>query len=180
MRRTVVGVIAVVTASSVFSLTGLGVASAAMALPASPPAAASGFSVQTEAATLRTLHDAMAAAFQAKDAATMAATSAKLDDELATLGTPQAHTAMAPDAVTMVSKAQQENGQLAQELAALPRGKSASDLPLPGVASLTSLVQGLLATLLALITGLLGGLPVPVPVAVPPLPVTPPTVPVGH
>jgi hypothetical protein len=77
--------------------------------------------------------------------------------------------------VTALSKAQQENGQLGQALAALSatHGQSASDLPVPGLGSLTSLVQSLLATLLSLITGLLGGLPVPVPV--PPLPVGVPT-----
>lgn len=175
MRRTVVGVIAVVTASSVFMLTGLGVASAVSMLPSTPAGATAGLSPSAEAATLKTLHDALETQWNDKNAAAMRATQASLATELAKLQVPQgAHQAMAAGTATAVSKAQHENTQLGQELARLTaaHGQSASDLPLPGLGSLMTLVQSLLATVLSLVTGLLGGLPVPVPA--PPLPVSTP------
>jgi hypothetical protein len=176
MRRTVVGVIAVVTASAFFSLAGLGIAGAVPLSPQNPPAAGAGFSTQSEAATIRDLHDALETAWKAKNADSMRSTSATLNGELAKLRSPQAASVMGADATNAVTKAQSENTALAAQLASLPRGKSAGDLPLPGLGSLTSLVQSLLATLLSLITGLLGGLPVPVPV--PSVPVPTPSLPV--
>jgi hypothetical protein len=161
-----VGVIAVITASSVFTLTGLGLAGAATMAPSAHSVGTAGFSPTDEAATLRTLHDALDSQWNDRDAAGMRSTQAELATELAKLQAPQgAHTAMAPDTVTAASKAQQENTQLGQALAELAavHGKSAGDLPVPGLGSLTSLIQSLLATLLSIITGLLGGLPVPVP-----------------
>jgi hypothetical protein len=172
MRRTVVGVIAVVTASSVFSLTGLSLAGATTMAP-SPVAATAGFSPTDEATALRALHDALESQWNDGNAVGMQAIQAQLGTELAKLQAPQAgRTAMAPDAVAAADKARQENTQLGHALDALvaAHGKSAGDLPVPGLGSLTSLIQSLLATLLSLITGLLGGLPVPVP----PLPVAPP------
>jgi hypothetical protein len=153
-------------------LTGLGMASAASMVSGPQLAAAAGYSPTQEAAALRTLHDSLETQWNAKDAGAMHATQAGLAVELAKLQAPQGmHQAMSPNAATAAAKATQENTQLGQELAALAaaHGNSASDLPLPGLGSLTALVQSLLATLLTLITGLLGGLPVPV--AVPPLPV---------
>lgn len=178
MRRTVVGVIAVATACSVFSLVGMGTASAATALAQTPPGAAAAFSPASEAATIRGLHDALAAAWQAKDANAMRAAQAGLAAELGKLRVPQGRGAMAADAVTTARKAVAQNNELGQDLATLmtQHGKAGTDVPLPGLGSLMNLVQSLLATLLSLVTGLLGGLPVPVPV--PPLPVgTPPP---GH
>lgn len=172
MRRTVVGVVAVVTASSVFMLTGLGLASAASMVPGTSPAATAGFSPTQEASALKTLHDALEAQWNAKDANGMHTTQQGLAVELAKLQAPQGmHQAMTPSTATAASKAAQENTQLGQDLTELAaaHGESASDLPLPGLGSLMTLIQSLLSTILSLITGLLGGLPVPV--AVPPLPV---------
>jgi hypothetical protein len=183
MRRTVVGVIAVVAATSVFTMTGLGQASAAAALPNSPASATSGFSPSSEAAVLKTLHDNLSDQWDARDAYGMQTTQAALAGELARLAAPAGHAAMAPDAVTTAGRAQRENTQLGRDLAALTatHGKAASDLPVPGLGSLMTLIQSLLATLLSLITGLLGGLPVPVPpVGVPALPVGVPTPPPAH
>lgn len=171
MRKTVVGVIAVITASSVFSLVGLGVASAATLIPNDPPGATAAFSPVSEATAIRGLHDALESSWKAKDAAGMQAAQQGLATELAKLQTPQGgHNAMTADEVTTASKALTQNDQLGQQLASLDtaHGMSASDLPLPGLGSLMGLVQSLLATLLTLITGLLGGLPVPaLPVPVP-------------
>lgn len=178
MRRTVVGVIAVTTASSVFMLTGLGTASAVSMLEHAPAATAAGFSPTAEAGTLKSLHDALETQLKTKDATGMRATQADLATELAKLrnAAQGAHTAMAPDAVTAVGKATQENDQLGQALAQLTaHGTSANDLPLPlpggGLGGITSLVSSLLQTLLGLIMGLLGGLPLPgglpVPVGAP-------------
>jgi hypothetical protein len=181
MRRTVVGVIAVATACSVFSLVGMGTASAASALANTPPGATAAFSPASEAATIRGLHDALAAAWQAKDANAMQATQAGLVTELAKLQAPQGRMAMAADAVTTANKALAQNNELGQDLAALmaQHGKAGADLPLPGLGSLMNLVQSLLGTLLSLVMGLLGGLPLPggLP-GVPALPVGTP--PVGH
>lgn len=179
MRRTVVGVVAVVAATSVFTLTSLGMAEAATMIPNTQAAAGfSAFSPTAEATTLRALHDSLDTQWNAKDASAMQTTQAALTTELAKLQVPQGKAAMTPDAVTATSKAVQQNSELGAALAALQgKGMSASDLPLPGLGSLTALVQSLLATLLSIITGLLGGLPVPVPT--PPLPVgVPPAVPV--
>jgi hypothetical protein len=178
MRRTVVGVIAVATACSVFSLVGMGTASAASALPQTPPGAAAAFSPASEAAVIRGLHDDLAAAWQAKDANAMRVTQASLVNELGKLQAPQGRRAMAADAVTTASKALAENNALGQDLAALmaQHGKAGADLPLPGLGSLMNLVQSLLGTLLSLVMGLLGGLPLPV--GVPALPVGTP--PAGH
>lgn len=179
MRRTVVGVIAVVAATSVFTSSGLGMAEAASMLPSTQSDTATGFSPAAEAATLRTLHDSLESQWNAKDPAAMRTTQAALATELAKLQAQAEHArgkaALAPDTVTATGRAVAQNTRLGQALAALdPHGQSASDLPVPGLGSLTSLVQSLLATLLSIITGLLGGLPVPVPV--PPVPVP---VPVG-
>jgi hypothetical protein len=177
MRRTVVGVIAVVTASSVFSLVGLGTASAVPLTQHTPPGATAAFSPVAEAATFKALHDELASAWQAKDAHAMQSTQTSLATELAKLQTPQGRTAMAADAVTTASKATEQNNELGQDLAALAQhGKAAGDLPLPGLGSLMSLIQSLLATILSLVTGLLGGLPLPV--GLPALPVGAP--PAGH
>jgi hypothetical protein len=172
MRRIVVGVIAVVTAGSVFSLAGLGIASAAMA-PQTPPGASAAFSTQDQAVAIRTLHDNLESAWKANDAKGMRSASAQLASELATLRSPKAHAAMSADAVNLVQTATDQNNRLSAQLDAL-HGKSAGDLPVPGLGSLTSLISSLLQTLLSLLTGLLGGLPLPVP----PLPVGVP--PVGH
>ncbi|HEX4724425.1 MAG TPA: hypothetical protein VH333_18040 [Pseudonocardiaceae bacterium] len=175
MRRTVVGVIAVVTASSVFSLVGMSTASAATALASTPPGASAAFSPVAEATTIRNLHDQLAAAWQAKDAVALQTTQTSLASELGKLQVPQRRTAMTADAVTTVGKATTQNDQLGQDLAALmaTHGKAAGDLPLPGLGSLMTLVQSLLATLLSLVTGLLGGLPLPV--GLPSLPVGAPS-----
>ncbi|HEX3649304.1 MAG TPA: hypothetical protein VHV49_12820 [Pseudonocardiaceae bacterium] len=175
MRRTVVGAVAVVAAASVFMLGGLGMASASAMLPNTSPGASAGFSPTSEATALRTLHDTLETQWSAKDATGMRDTQSALATELAKLQTPQGKAglaAMSPRAASEAGQALRENDQLGQALAALQadHGKSASDLPVPGLGSLTSLIQSLLATLLSIITGLLGGLPVPVPVP----PVTPP------
>lgn len=179
MRRTTVGVIAVVTAISVFGLVGTGTASAATALAHTPPGASSAaYSPQSEAATIKGLRDQLSTAWQAKDADAMQSTQQSLATELATLAVPQRRTTMTADTVTTVGKATAQNNQLGQALATIManNGKSAGDLPVPGLGSLMNLIQSLLATLLALITGLLGGLPLPG--GVPSLPVgTPPP---GH
>ncbi|HEX5405019.1 MAG TPA: hypothetical protein VFX16_22270 [Pseudonocardiaceae bacterium] len=177
MRRTVVGVIAVVAATSVFSLTSLGMASAATMLANNPPGVAA-HSPSSEATALRTLHDSLESQWNAKDAMGMQATQTALAAELAKLQAPQGHAAMSADEVTATKQAQTQNSQLGKELAALraAHGNSAGDLPLPGLGSLTTLITSLLATLLSIITGLLGGLPVPIP----PLPVPVPAAqPVG-
>lgn len=178
MRRTMVGVIAVVTASSLFGLVGMGTASAATALANTPPGASASFSPVAEASTFKALHDQLDAAWQARDAVAIQNTQHSLATELAKLAVPAHRTAMTADTVTTVGKATSENNQLGQELAALmaTHGKAGSDLPVPGLGSLMSLVQSLLATILSLVTGLLGGLPLPVPL--PPLPVGAP--PPGH
>jgi hypothetical protein len=169
----VVGVIAVVTACSVFSLVGMSTASAATALAHTPPGAAAAFSPVSEATTIKNLHDELAAAWQAKDAVAIQATQGSLATELAKLQVPQRRTAMTADAVTTVGKATAQNNQLGQDLAVLmaTHGKSAGDLPVPGLGSLMALVQSLLATLLGLVTGLLGGLPLPGLPGLPALPV---------
>lgn len=166
MRKTVVGVIAVVAATSVFSLTGMGVASAAAMLPSNPPGVSGGFSPTAEAATLKTLHDSLESQWNGKNVAGMQVTQAALAAELAKFATPAGHAAMAPNTVSTVSRAQQENNQLGTALAQLTtsHGVAASDLPVPGVGSLLALVQSLLGLVLSLVTGLLGGLPVPLPV----------------
>jgi hypothetical protein len=176
MRRTVVGVIAVVAATSVFTLmSGLGSAEAASMLPSTQSGSAAGFSPSAEAVTLRALHDSLESQFRAKDAAAMRTTQSALATELAKVRAAAAGTkgksAMAPDTVTATGKAVALNDQLGRALAALAdqHGQSAADLPLPGVGSLTALVQSLLTLVLSIVTGLLGGLPVPVPV--PPVPV---------
>lgn len=174
MRRTVVGVVAVVAATSVFTMTGLGVASAAEALPSNAAIAAAGYSPAAEAATLRTLHDDLAAHWNARDAAGMQATQTALATELAKLQTPAGHAAMAAGAAGMAARAQQENNQLGRDLAALTacHGVAPADLPVPvpGLGGLAGLVSALLALVLGIVTGLLGGLPVPVPpVGVPPV-----------
>jgi hypothetical protein len=185
MRRTVVGVIAVVTATSVFALVGTSTASAATALASTQPGASAAFSPVAEATTVRNLHDALAAAWQKKDAVAILSTQTNLAGELAKLQTPQRRTAMAPDAVSSVGKATAQNNELGQDLAALmaAHGKSGSDLTGGLLSSITGLITSLLTTLLSLVTGLLGGLPLPLPGGVggvvPPLPVgTPP--PAGH
>jgi hypothetical protein len=152
-----------------------------------PPGATAAFSPVSEAATIRGLHDALAAAWQAKDANAMQATQAGLVTELGKLQVPQGRAAMAADAVTTASKALAQNNELGQDLAALmaqhgsahpqpSRPDAGADLPLPGLGSLMNLVQSLLATLLSLVMGLLGGLPLPG--GVPSLPVGTP--PAGH
>lgn len=176
MRRTVVGAVAVVAASSVFMLGGLGMASAASMIP-NTSAASAGFSPTSEAAALRTIHDNLESQWNAKDTNGMQASQSALAAELAKLQTPQGHAglaAMSPRAAGEVSQAVRQNDQLGQALAALRAGKgtSADDLPpvpvpVPGVGGLTSLIQSLLATVLSIITGLLGGVPVPLPVPVP-------------
>lgn len=173
MRKTVVGAVAVVAATSVFMLGGLGIASASAMLPDASPGASAGFAPTSEAGALRTLHDTLESQWNAKDANGMQATQAALAAELAKLQTPQGHAgpaALSPRAAGEAAQAVHQNDQLGQALAALRagHGKSASDLPVPGLGSLTSLIQSLLATLLSIITGLLGGLPVPVP-PVPPV-----------
>lgn len=164
MRRTVVAAVAVVTATSVFTLIGLGVASAAAQLPASPAGAtATGTSPMAEAATLKALHDQLADQSNANDTAGMRVTQAALATELAKLQTPAGHAAMAPGALDTVDQAQQANNQLGLVLAQLSgqHGQSASDLPVPGLGSLITVVQSVLALVLSIVTGLLGGLPVP-------------------
>ena len=185
MRRTVVGVIAVVTASSVFALVGTSTASAATALAsAMQPGASAAFSPIAEATAIRNLHDALAAEWKAKDAVALQSTSASLATELTKLRAPQRRAAMAPDAVTTVGKATQQNDEFGQALATIiaAHGKSAHD-GLPGLGllnSVTSLLTSLLSTLLSLITSLLGGLPGVgggggLPIGLPPLPIgTPP------
>jgi hypothetical protein len=177
MRRTVVGVIAVVAATSVFGLTSLGMASAATMISNNPPGATAG-SPTSEATALQSLHDSLESQWNAKDATGMQATQTALAAELLKLQTPKGHAAMSPHEVTETNQATAQNNQLGKELAALQaaHGKSATDLPLPGLGSITTLINSLLATLLSIITGLLGGLPVPVP----PLPVPVPAAqPVG-
>lgn len=179
MRRTVVGAVAVIAATSVFTLSGLGMASAASMIPSSQPGASAGFSPTSEATALRTLHDSLESQWNAKDATGMRATQSALATELAELQTPQGHgglAAMSPKAASEASQAVRQNDQLGQELAALRtgNGKAAGDLPVPGLGSLTTLIQSLLATLLSIITGLLGGLPVPVPVPPVGAPAVPP------
>jgi hypothetical protein len=179
MRRTVIGAVAVIAATSVFTLGGLGFASAASMLPGTPPGAAAGFSPTSEATSLRNLHDTLETQWNAKDTTGMQATQSALATELAKLQTPQGHAglaAMSPKAAAEATRAVRQNDQLGQELAALKagHGNSASDLPVPGLGSLTTLVQSLLATLLSIITGLLGGLPVPVPVPPVGAPAAPP------
>ena len=185
MRRTVVGVIAVVTASSVFALVGTSTASAATALAsAMQPGASAAFSPVVEATAVKNLHDALAAEWKAKDAVALQSTSASLATELTKLRAPQRRAAMAPDAVTTVGKATQQNDEFGQALATIiaAHGKSAHD-GLPGLGllnSVTSLLTSLLSTLLSLITSLLGGLPGVgggggLPIGLPPLPIgTPP------
>ncbi|HEX9338808.1 MAG TPA: hypothetical protein VF892_23115, partial [Pseudonocardiaceae bacterium] len=119
MRRTVVGVIAVVTASSVFSLVGMSTASAATALASTPPSASAAFSPVSEATTIRNLHDALAAAWQARNAVAIQSTQTSLATELGKLGVPQRRSAMTSDAVTTVGKATAQNNELGQDLAAL-------------------------------------------------------------
>jgi hypothetical protein len=172
MRRTVVGAVAVIAAASVFTLGGLGMASAATMLPS---AASAGFSPVSEATALRTIHDTLESQWNAKDVGGMQASQSALATELAKLQSPQGHAglaAMSPKAAGEVSQAVRQNDRFGQALAALRagNGKSANDLPVPvpGVSGLTTLIQSLLATVLSIITGLLGGLPVPpVPVPVP-------------
>lgn len=173
MRRTVVGAVAVLTAASVFTLTGLGIASAATMLPSSPPGvSAAGTSPMAEAATLKTLHDQLDAAWQAKNPAAMQVAQAGLATELAKLAAQTGHAAMAPGVASQVDQAQQQNNQLGKELAQFTatHGSSAADLPplpvpLPG--PLGTLINSVLALVMSLVMGLLGGglpaLPVPVP-----------------
>ncbi len=176
MRRIVVGVVAVVVATSVFTLTGLGLAEAASMIP-NTHAAAAGFSPTAEAAALSTLHDSMESQWHARDAGGLRTTQAALATELAKLRAPQGKAAMTPNAINATGEARRQNSQLGAALAALPgHGESASDLPAPPVGSLASLVQSLLAAVLSVITGLLGGLPIPPPPAAPVT--TPVTVPV--
>lgn len=169
MRRTVLGVAAVVTATSVFMLTGLGVAGAASTIVGSSPSATAEYSPAGEAATLRTLHDQLDAQWKAGDATAMRTTQADLAAELAKLRAGEGvHQAMTAATVSAVNQAMQQNAQLGAALAQVPdgsHGNSAADLPpVPSVGGLTALIQALLSTLLGVITGLLGGLPVPTPV----------------
>ena len=104
MRRTVVGVIAVVTACSVFSLISIGMASAASMFSNKPPGATAG-SLTSEATALQSLHDSLASQWHAKDANAMQATQTALVTELLKLQTPQGPDAMSPHAVTATNKA---------------------------------------------------------------------------
>ncbi len=166
MRRTVFGVVAVVAASSVFLLTGLGVAGAA-SLPANSPTAVAAASSSSEAATLRTLHDNLEAQWNAKDAGGMRATQAALAVELAKLRSGGVHQAMTQADDSVLKQASQENAQLGAELNKLgSHGSTPADLPVPGLGSLCGLVSSLLENVLAIIINLLGGLPVPAPLPV--------------
>jgi hypothetical protein len=175
MRRTVVGVVAVIAATSLFTVTGLGMADAASMIPGTR-ATAAGFSPTAEAGTLRTLHDSMAAEWKASDTGAMRTTQTALAAELATLRAPQGKAAMTSGAETAASKAIRQNTRLGDALAAPLGDTPAAAPPAPDPGSLVALVQGLLSSLLSVVSGLLGGLPVPPP-APPSVPATPPAAP---
>jgi hypothetical protein len=162
MRRTVVGAVAVMTASSVFTLTGVGLAGAARMVPATPPGVTAATAPSTEVTTLRTLHDTLDSQWQVRDTTGMRTTQAGLATELARLPTSQGYRAMAPDAVTEIGKAQQQNATLGDQLA-VPSGESAAAAP-PDLGGLEALIQSLLQSILSLVASLTGvSLPVPTP-----------------
>jgi hypothetical protein len=151
-----------VTAGSVFTMVGTGAASAATMLSARQAAT-------SPAATLQSLHDTLAAQWRAGNIEGMSATRTALAGELATLRTPKGQAAMAPGAVTTLTRAQQRNDDVGTRLAALRsvRGNTAAAPPAPpDLSGLAAAIQALLSTLLALVQGLLG--------APPPLPAPPP------
>jgi hypothetical protein len=179
MRRTVVGVVAVVTATSLFTLTGLGMAEAASMIP-DTHATAAGFSPTAEATTLSTLHDSLASQWKARDTGAMRTTQTALAGELAKLRAPQGKAAMTSGAETAATRATRQNTELGDALAAppgdAPGDAAAAAPPAPDPGSLVALVQGLLSSLLSVVSGLLGGLPAPPP-APPSVPATPPAAP---
>src|SRR5437764_4693948 len=145
MKRTVVGVITVVTVSSVFLLAGLGIASAAIGSPPDVQAApaVTAFSAQSEAQTLQGLRDALRSNYQDNDATAMKTTTDQLATELSGLHGMSASSAMSPDTMRLASLAMRQTSELRQKLAALGRSSAAApaDLPLPGLGSLTALIH---------------------------------------
>lgn len=180
MRKTTVGAIAVVTASSVLSVVGLGLASASTlpqhaqsAVLASSPAPQ-----QVEAATLQSLHDQLQTSFKQSSVSGMKSETQQMLAELSVVRGTATKTGMASGTTSLVARAQQLAGQLVQQLnqvttEALPVGGGLLD-------AITGLLSSLLTTVLSLISGLLGGLPaLPGVPGVPSLPVSAPSVPVG-
>lgn len=169
MRKTVVGAIAVVTATSVISLAGAGLASAAVTTPSSPAAVA--FAPAAEAQHVQVLHDQLKLTFDQKNVSAVLATVNQLSAELTRLRAPAARAAMSPESSTLSTRAQAQDLELKQQLDAGITGA----LPTSGLLdSVTGLVSSLLQTLLSLISSLLGGLPtgaLPVPLPTGGLPV---------
>lgn len=161
MRKTTIGFIAVVAASSVFSVVGLGLANATPT-PAAPGSdAALVSSVRTEAGDLQSLHDRLRSTFKASDVPGMQGVAQQLTTELVTVRGTAGKAAMSSGTTSLIARAQQLTGQLVQQLNqiqqdALPAGGALGGGLLDAV---TSLVSSLLTTLLSLISSLLGGLP---------------------
>jgi hypothetical protein len=170
MRKTVVGVIAVVAASSVLSVVGLGLANASPApsAPASNSALVS--TVRTEAGDLQNLHDQLKSTFDNKDVVGMQSTAQQLATELVAVRGTATKAAMASDTTSLLARAQQLTGQLLDKLNSAVQDGLPDAGALGGglLTSVTGLVSSLLATVMSLISSLLGGLPVPgLPVGVP-------------
>jgi hypothetical protein len=150
----VVGVLAVITVGSVFAMAGTGAASAGARATTTIMAA-------DPAATLQSLHDTLAAQWQARDVPGMRTTQTDLTAELATLRTPAGHAAMAPDAITTLTRAEQSNDDVGGLLAAVAPARSdtaAAPTP-PDTSGLAAAIQSLLSAILALVQNLLGSVP---------------------
>jgi len=163
MRKTAVGVIAVVTASAVLSVVGLGLANASPdgSVPTSGAALVS--TIRTEAADLQTLHDQVQTTFDNKDVNGLYASAKTLASELDLVRGSATKAAMAAGTTDLITRARQLTGQLIQQV-----GQAVQDgVGLPDTSQLTSglissvmsLVASLLSTLMNLISSLLGGLP---------------------
>ncbi|HEX3787535.1 MAG TPA: hypothetical protein VHW44_06720 [Pseudonocardiaceae bacterium] len=168
MRKTTVGAIAVVAASSVLSVVGLGLANASPMESAAPATVAAASTAQSEAATLQGLHDQLQSSFKASQVAGMKSSTQQMITELLLVRGTATKAGMASDTTSLVARAQQFAGQLVQKLNEV----TTDALPLGGglLDSVTSLVSSLLTTVLSLISSLLGGLPalpVPLPVGAP-------------
>ncbi|HWE91357.1 MAG TPA: hypothetical protein VG317_17990 [Pseudonocardiaceae bacterium] len=160
MRKTVVGAIAVVTATSVISMAGVGLANAASMLQPSAGSTESAvaFSPGAEAQNVQVLHDQLKTTFNQKDVSAVLTTVDQLSAELTKLRSPAAHTALSPSASTLSTKAQRQDIELKTQLDA----GIADAVPATGLLdAVTGLISSLLTTLLSLISSLLGGLPVP-------------------
>src|SRR5205807_933217 len=115
MRKTAVGVIAVVTASAVLSVVGLGLANAApdSSVPASDAAMVA--TIRTEAADLQALHDQVQTTYGNKDVNGLYSSAKTLAGELALVRGSATRAAMASGTTDLITRAQQLTGQLIQK-----------------------------------------------------------------